>query len=205
MDNGRMHNNPLIPLILTLLRLNPEGISEHQLIKQLQEGDAPFPELETEGELALFQKHFLVMNALYRLQSSLSDEGFELRIDPLKILLLPRSELDCESVADSVLISTHDELRSYYLDWNNLQQTTQADVSRLLQSFWDRYYAVDRQAEALCLLGLDREPDALKWAQIQRRYRQLANRHHPDKGGDGERFIEIREAYELLRQFYGRG
>lgn len=41
-----------------------------------------------------------------------------------------------------------------------------------------------------------------KWAadsDIKRAYRRLAVQHHPDKGGDQERFKEITEAYEVLR------
>jgi DnaJ-class molecular chaperone len=35
--------------------------------------------------------------------------------------------------------------------------------------------------------------------EITRSYRELASRHHPDRGGDTETFIHIRQAYELLR------
>jgi len=33
---------------------------------------------------------------------------------------------------------------------------------------------------------------------IKNRFRELAKRHHPDHGGDGERFIELVGAYEKL-------
>lgn len=44
-------------------------------------------------------------------------------------------------------------------------------------------------------LGLDRNasPD-----DIKRAYRKLASQHHPDKGGNKERFQEIQEAYSVL-------
>jgi molecular chaperone DnaJ len=39
----------------------------------------------------------------------------------------------------------------------------------------------------------DASPDEIKSA-----YRKLAMEHHPDKGGDGEKFKSINEAYEIL-------
>ncbi|MCX6807281.1 MAG: molecular chaperone DnaJ [Patescibacteria group bacterium] len=35
-------------------------------------------------------------------------------------------------------------------------------------------------------------------AEIKKAYRQMAQKYHPDKGGDGEKFKEINEAYETL-------
>lgn len=34
--------------------------------------------------------------------------------------------------------------------------------------------------------------------EIKRAYRRLASQHHPDKGGDKERFQEVQEAYSVL-------
>jgi len=34
---------------------------------------------------------------------------------------------------------------------------------------------------------------------IKKAYRKLANEHHPDKGGDGEKFKEIKKAYEIIK------
>lgn len=45
------------------------------------------------------------------------------------------------------------------------------------------------------ILGVDRRasPD-----EIKQSYRRLASQHHPDKGGDKERFQEIQQAYAVL-------
>jgi DnaJ-domain-containing protein 1 len=53
---------------------------------------------------------------------------------------------------------------------------------------------VERQ-QALTVLGLP--PNATR-QQIKRRYRALAKRYHPDRGGDQRQMQRIIAAYELL-------
>ena len=45
------------------------------------------------------------------------------------------------------------------------------------------------------VLGLNRDADT---SQIRTAYKQLAKEHHPDKGGDPEKFKEISQAHEIL-------
>jgi len=45
-------------------------------------------------------------------------------------------------------------------------------------------------------LGL---PDTCTLEDVERRWKQLASEFHPDKGGDAEKFIEYREAYQQAR------
>lgn len=45
------------------------------------------------------------------------------------------------------------------------------------------------------ILGIERSATA---DDIKRAYRRLASQHHPDKGGDKERFQEIQEAYSVI-------
>ena len=47
-------------------------------------------------------------------------------------------------------------------------------------------------------------------SEIKKSYRKLAMKHHPDKGGDPEKFKEITEAFEVLsdsnkRELYNSG
>ena len=52
-------------------------------------------------------------------------------------------------------------------------------------------------ANVLCI-----DPDqASDFTLVKRTYRQLARKHHPDKGGDAASFRQIQEAYELLQQY----
>lgn len=54
-------------------------------------------------------------------------------------------------------------------------------------------------------------PETATFEEIRKRYKELAVKHHPDKGGDGEKFKEIAAAYEIigseakLKQFKSRG
>jgi hypothetical protein len=131
------------------------------------------------------------MNALYQLQQSLLEDRFYLAISPLNIQL---QTIKCSGeTLPSEMMDT--KLRDYYLDWSQLEETTASDITELLNSFWQRYLAIDKKAEALIKLGLDED---VEWNNVQRNYRRLAALHHPDRGGDQKEFIAIREAYEVL-------
>ena len=45
------------------------------------------------------------------------------------------------------------------------------------------------------ILGVSKDADD---ASIKRMYRKLSKKHHPDKGGDEEKFKEVNEAYSVL-------
>jgi hypothetical protein len=49
--------------------------------------------------------------------------------------------------------------------------------------------------QLLALLGL---PPYAGLADIKKRFRELAKRHHPDHGGDSDKFIELMQVYEKL-------
>jgi DnaJ-domain-containing protein 1 len=192
--------NPLLPTVLRLLRDAPEGLSEYQLLKQLErEGDV-FPALAEEADLALFQKHFLLMNALYRLQDSLwREEHLWLAVSPLHIGF---AALPDAGGTQALRPGGEHALRAYYLDWRQFETTDGAAVAELLAGFWRRLHAGDRRAEALAALDLSADSS---WAEIKQQYRRLAARSHPDRGGARERFLTERAAYEYLRSWHAEG
>jgi DnaJ-domain-containing protein 1 len=75
-------------------------------------------------------------------------------------------------------------------------KTTEANVKKILDNLWRCFATEDKYALALRTLEL--KADASR-KDIVRSYRELISRHHPDKGGDRETFINIRQAYEVLR------
>jgi DnaJ-domain-containing protein 1 len=191
-----MQHNPFIIPILDILKNAEQRVGEYDLIRQLEQQGFDFGVADHSYQMAVFRKHFVTMNALYELQASLLDEGIYLSI----------TALDIQMQATRVASSSHDisdqaeqRVRDYYLDWRNLHDTTEQDVRDLLDSFWNMYFSGDKVSDALDVLGLDESSD---WAGIRRRYQKLAGQFHPDKGGDQQRFMEVREAYEILRTHY---
>lgn len=119
--------NPVLPQVLSELRQHPEGVSEYFLMRTLEEQHA-FDDLDTGGVLALYRKHFIIMNALYDLQQVLwEEEQRVLEISPLHIEL-HKSQGDADRVQSDSLLS------EYYLNWNNFDQTSADDVQRLMDS-----------------------------------------------------------------------
>ena len=60
--------------------------------------------------------------------------------------------------------------------------------------YWESFDP-DKRIEAAKLLGVD-EP--ITKEKIIKQFRNLAMKHHPDHGGDGEEFKKVRSAYEIL-------
>lgn len=183
----------LLMPILRVLKKCESSMSEHELITQLKPYLNTLVDQSLPASLALFQSHFLVMNALYQLQQEMVEENLYLHISALEICLSP---MDSAAIDSAININTDDSLRDYYLDFNHFKTTSHEDVEQLINGFWKRYLTEDKKSEAYNVLGL--AVNASK-DEVQKAYRRLAGNHHPDKGGDSERFMAIREAYDVLR------
>lgn len=188
-----MQRNPLIIPILDILREAREKIGEYDLICKLEQRGFEFPVEDESYNMAMFKKHFMTMNALYHLQQELFEDGYYLDITALDINIQP---LAGKTEQQAIMDSAEQKVRDYYLDWSHYDATTEAEIEKLLKGFWDKYFAIDKQADALKVLELGSEAT---WDEIKQAYRRLVIEHHPDKGGSSKRFIEIREAYEVLR------
>lgn len=191
-----MPENPFKASILAFINASPVGLSEYDLIQRLQEHDEAFAFDGESPNLALFRKHFLVMNALYQLQTELFNDGLYLSISPLDIRLEPVPDSGISALPAG---NAEAPLREYYLNWENFSQTSRADVETMLNRFMERYLAIDERLEALQTLEL---PANAPWEAVRQTYRRLAALHHPDKGGDAARFRAIRGAYEILLRCY---
>ena len=188
-----MIENPLIVPVLEILTEADAAITEHQLMKTLEQDNVHFADLAESQNLALFQKHFLIMNALYQLQQRLLDQKVYLHISPLAIYMQPAK---IESVQLLAELNSDEHLRSYYTDWQNFLQASEYQVNILLDQFWQLYFLQEKKLDAYQVLDL---PVKAPWSEVQKNYRKLAARHHPDRGGDAVRFVAIRQAYEILR------
>lgn len=195
--------NPDLPaLLFRILQRHPGGLSEYELLRELQTTpECAFNPTGLHKDLALFQAHFLLFNALYRLRERLSATGaYGLEIHVLRIALTPGLDASADSgqlASSNQALGAYDPLREYYLDIDQLTNTDANDVARLLGDFWMRYLALESRAAALAELGLS-EPTDLN--TIRRRYRELAMRLHPDRGGDPEAFRRLVSARRVLEQ-----
>ncbi|EAT13721.1 DnaJ domain-containing protein [Bermanella marisrubri] len=161
-----------------------------------------FPRSCLQEPLGLFRSHFLVFNALYRLQIHHA-EKYEIDISPLHIELKPRGSLKNGESFNAV--KSHDPLRLFYLDIDRLNQTDEVEVCRLLDEFWIKYKHYQQNDDASWafeVLELDPKKDEIDRKTIKQQYRRLAMKHHPDRGGDGVMLRKINEAVECLNFYY---
>ncbi|REG82378.1 DNA-J related domain-containing protein [Marinomonas pollencensis] len=188
--------NPLIGPILHILREHPEGVGEFEILKTLKQQLPELQDIAVDINLQLFRQHFLIMNALYQLQTSLwQEESLTLSISATHIRILSTKQVPSSS-SNEVNNSVEAKLAAYYLDWNEYEKTDEQEVSRLLNSFYQGIYLTGDREAALETLQLNQKSPTK--AEIKRQYRKLAHYAHPDHGGDTERFISLRQAYECL-------
>lgn len=180
--------------VLDLLRANPAGLGEYEVLKALQAQQCEgFPAVSLMDSLPLFRMHFLLFHVLYQLRDRLwEQQQGHLEISALNIRLQPY-------VPGQAGLVEHDPLREYYLDIRRLHETTEPQVKELIGQFWHKFHAGEQRQAALEVLGL-REP--VSYPDIKRQYRSLAMLHHPDRGGDAEMFHAIREAMGVLEVYY---
>lgn len=179
--------------LLELLHSHPQGMSEFDILRHLQNGGhRAFDEALFKDNLAMYRAHFLLFHALYRLRDRLAaDRQGYLEIHALAIRLHPWQASGRSDLAAA------DPMRDYYLDFANMEGTGAEEVERMLGAFWARYFADERRGEALAVLGLE-EPVSAR--RIEERYRRLAMRLHPDRGGDKGDFQALQEAMAILRR-----
>jgi len=196
-----LEHNPdisLADLVLQALEAHPLGISEYELIQWLKNtGHESFQDVEFWDRLSLFQTHFILFHTLYQLkQRSWGHNSATLEINPLKIILLPVGNSAGSDVIE------HDPLMDYYLDIDNLKNTSENDIAELLTNFWRTLSNQDKRSAALRELELD---DPVDYVKIKHQHRRLVMRHHPDRGGNKEKLQAINAAMDFLNNLYQSG
>lgn len=187
-------NNPLVPAVLQVLCERAGSLAIHQLLQQVKKRYT-IPPLDSDAQVAVYKLNWLIMNALYQLQTDFYQQGYYLHISTLDIHL----EALSDNANAEVKPSSNEALRDYYLDWRRFSETSKEQVEDLLAGMW-RYAISDEKAQnAYTILGL--EPHTTI-AQVRKRYRHLASRYHPDKGGTAEEFMQVREAYEIIMKMH---
>ncbi len=198
-----MYSNPLVLEILSILKDTDKHLSLYQLMQILEKAGFDLvksPSSES-SEIKLFRKNFIVMNALYQINQDINGSGYCLFISSLKIYMTEEGGNHQIQAED---ISSESALSDYYLDWDNFYLTDKAGVEKLLYDFWARYsdsnaLQNDKRLDSLQVLGLE---SSASWKDIQQAYRQLISVYHPDKGGNSLRFIQVRQAFLILKLTY---
>ncbi|MFP4181992.1 MAG: DNA-J related domain-containing protein [Thiohalospira sp.] len=181
--------DPRLALLEALLA-ERAGWREFDLLTELRRRRVPPFEDPDGSTLGLFRRHFLLRHLLYRLRDRLLAGGRgNLELDAVGVRRRPPPGGRRRGLV------APEPLRAYYLDPDELASTGAAEVDALLAAFWRRYHAHARRDWALRELAL--AADATR-ETIRRRYRELAMDHHPDRGGDAERFARINAAHAVL-------
>ena len=185
----------LMPLVESQLSSLPIALEEYALIQQLEKtgvfaGLSHFP-----ANLALFAKHFLTRHGVYYLLPDWQAKNIGVDFELMRLRFYV---VDTTANKNQRAIAQYQatQLADFYGDLSILEAATESSVNALLVDFWQRFSAYQQVDSLLAILGL---PADAKWPAMQLAYRRLAAQHHPDKGGDAERFINIQQAYEALR------
>ena len=180
-------------ILIGVLQQNPNGISEYDLLQVVASHPA-FGSIKEEGNLGLFKRHFLLKHCLFVLKDKLWQQNHSV-IDVGPLLIQLKLISDDENNIKELGIAESQAVSDYYKDWDNFNTNVES-VDELLSNFWLAYSRYLSKDEAWQILDLN---VGSTLQQITRRYRELAAKHHPDKGGDQQTFIRIRSAYEVLK------
>lgn len=187
-------NNPYIETLFVAL------VQQHHwklnALSALLNEQLDLPELDVDPTQHLFKHNFLLMNALFTLQDELKHLNSDLIIDSIDITYIPMNH--------DMPTTYRQPLREYYLDWRNYSTETE-EIEQLLADFWQRYchnhHFTDVQiSQALARFEL---PTTVTYAQIKKRWRELAITFHPDKQhGNTELFQQLQEDWCVLKLKY---
>jgi hypothetical protein len=191
--------NPLVWPLFEVLQEADQEWKVHTLSSHLIEKGL-LTQLDESPDKDLFKRNFLIMNALYQLQTELYPEQW-LQVEAMNIQLFSVAK----TAGSTQVIDTTHPLREYYVEWTNYQ-VEEDEVKRLLNDFWSNYRrylggssaisSMDR-IQALKLFGLSESATA---KEIRKQWRKLAMQHHPDReSGNADKFRTMCEAWNLLR------
>jgi hypothetical protein len=123
-----------------------------------------------------------------------------LEISPTKIFL----DLDVRESDTAVpSVDVDEKLDEYYSDFSNFYQEDKNSIESMLSSFWQRYIK-HQEAVRFDLQASEQLFDLCPpytLADIKARFKALAQKMHPDRGGDAKAFIDLQNAYACLKAY----
>lgn len=185
-----------------ILRGQPEGLSELELIRTLQaEPWQLIGKVDYSNPAVLYPVHFLLFHTLYRLRETLARQGEILGISPMLITLEQSDALVTDGPPD-----LPDPLRAFYLDLDQYNLSDEA-VQCMLDDFWaGRSPTPADDSELLAaarILGFSRVPD--EFHTVKYRFRRAVMEAHPDRGGSTADIQAINHAFATLRTYFRSG
>ncbi len=171
--------------------------------------------------LRLYQAHFLLFHILYLFQDEFYKENKYLFVHFMRTFLIPYprnglcrfyeehsgqfcavpcsiSENYCDfhyqQFKDSALEAL--SLKYFYLDQKNFDSLDEARAEAFISGTWEILKSYSDYKKSFEILGISETSDI---DLVRRKFRALAQQHHPDKGAIScEKFNEINSAYRLL-------
>ena len=181
----------LLDILSTKKAQFEEGMTEYALISQLKSPPHQlFNDDALRDSLALFNTHFILFHTLYLLRNHWRDTLVgELDIHTTRIVLKPLKDVSCGNFSSKfTVLDKNDPLADYYLNWQNLVSTGEADVDALLNGFWQRmvggepiYDSKENIAHCHAILNIN-EAETITLTTLKRQYRKQLITVHPDKG-----------------------
>lgn len=197
-----------------------EPVSEAALLRHLT-GKSRLPSDRED----LYDIHFSLYHALYRLKESEGLRGVYLHLDPMRIMLVPapepgrctfyfppRGRYCADETGGGPFCARHlrenerigtspvfDPMREFYLNPDNISFGKSELLRRLLNGVMIYSFRMGEIEEALKFFDLTNPDKKI----IQRRYRELARRYHPDLNGfDDGRMKILNHSYQILREVF---
>jgi hypothetical protein len=175
------------------------------------------------GRERLFELHFSLYHALYRLKFEAGAGGYYLHLDPMRIRLIPmpgpgschhyypetgshcdldaRGAFYCGLHQDPGTTAglSFDPLLDFYSNPDNISYGTSAILDKLMKGVI--IYAIRRGEveRALNVFGISRPT----MKSIKKKYHELAKAYHPDlNSGDDSLMKELNHSYQILTEVY---
>jgi hypothetical protein len=206
-------------VIFTMLEARSAPVSEAELLRNLTGGSALPPARDK-----LFELHFSLYHALYRLKDEIGRRGLYLHLDPMRIRMigvpdagrchhyLPEEGLHCGMAGDAsgycplharnpeeLRAASFDPLYDFYVNPDNISFGTSTLLKKLMRGVVTYALRKGEIEAALACFGLKRPTRQ----RIRHTYHVLALSFHPDlAGGDGSRMKELNHAYRVLMEVF---
>lgn len=224
MINGE--NNILIPynqeLVASILLSSDRPLMETELLRLLQTYHT--------GNESLYLRHFSLYHVLYKLACEMGPLGYHFHGDCMRIRLIalplngcchycPEDGMFCGTEIISAgegknifpYCRFHEEqylkiwrsvvwdpLRDFYLNEENVSFGETELFRKIREGIMVYAFRKGEIERSLAIFGLERPDRKL----VESRYRRLALKHHPDRGGSEKTMAEINSAYNVLCEVF---